>query len=350
MLRLLLCFMLLASSAAAQFLGNSPGFPYLGTPPGAGDVEGPGTSTVGRVPIFSNTTGDLLGESLISQTAQNLNLLAVDPEIRFDTGASGFMTFGARGNVQWQVGEGGTAGYFRVLDLSGGPGDTLLSLDVDTATLDADADGDGEGVFQVFDSGRGEFAAEYDADSGEWTFQSGSGADITLNAAGTSDITLDPSDGVVRLEDGTIMLAGDRSCATHTGLVGQDTLCDDGGVLSVRHGTGAPISLEGVGGGGGGAPVWTTQEYNTTPQTAADGEFITLDTSSTAITVNLPDCAGGINGNMIVLKLRTKGVGNDVTVTPDAGATIDGDASLAITFADRREELVCFSASRRWER
>lgn len=47
------------------------------------------------------------------------------------------------------------------------------------------------------------------------------------------------------------------SCASSPGTFGHDTLCDDGGVLSVRHGTGAPIPLEGA----GAASTFVEQSY-----------------------------------------------------------------------------------------
>jgi len=95
--------------------------------------------------------------------------------------------------------------------------------------------------------------------------------------------------------------------------------------------------------------TYTVQSYSSSPQTAATQEAILLDTTSTAIVLNMPDCSGAIDGSNIRAKLKTKGAGNNVTVTPFAGDTIDGNASYSITLTGQAEDMVCDSVNNRWE-
>ena len=142
------------------------------------------------------------------------------------------------------------------------------------------------------------------------------------------------------IEEGTLLLpgpSGDMDCGDFTGVLGYDTLCDDGGVLSVRHGTAAPVPLESGGAAahpgeewlpvstlGVGAAVETVALIDTTALTPSQGTIRAF--------AEITQAADGTSVNesaVYVLPVRASYNGFTLVVEGTVGTTADKDAAAA---------------------
>lgn len=93
---------------------------------------------------------------------------------------------------------------------------------------------------------------------------------------------------------------------------------------------------------------WNTNEFPVTGYVSSSisslwfyANVMLVDTTSGAITIQLPN-AIGYNGKTFLFK-RISGGGNNVTISPQAGYTIDGATSYSLTTQFQKVKLIAYN-------
>jgi len=133
-----------------------------------------------------------------------------------------------------------------------------------------------------------------------------------------------------------------------TGQTAENTIADDDLVLiydasesALRKMTKANF-VSGLSGGGG----EFTYSAITSTTTAQASYHYSVNTSGSAVTLNLPARSGVSAGKEIRVKLAT--AGNDLTIDANGSETIDGSATLVLNVANQSVTLVAGSSTN-WE-
>ena len=120
--------------------------------------------------------------------------------------------------------------------------------------------------------------------------------------------------------DGTVYFDGTRLVTTATGTAGQ---------VLTSNGVGVAPTYQA--GGGGGSTTYVYTNVNTTPYVVLNADqFLSVDSSGSAIQVNLPNAP--TTGRFLIIKDRTgNAVVNNITVTTVGGAVlIDGATTFVM--------------------
>lgn len=93
---------------------------------------------------------------------------------------------------------------------------------------------------------------------------------------------------------------------------------------------------------GSGNYIFTS--IKTTTYTAAVGDLVRCDPSGGGFIVNLPTAVGNLNTGLVVKNVTSST--NTITITPNGGQTIDGDANFVISIG--RQSITLASDGSNW--
>jgi hypothetical protein len=229
---------------------------------GSGDVVGSGTATDGDGVLFSGASGKVIKVDPHYRSTSTRALFRLQLGEQFKVMDSSLGEAGA-GFLEYDLtldswlfridSDSDQDGSWGVLDVDSG----ALVLGFDAATGDTrveapdsilqkiDADGMGNGVWRMEEGahggGAGNYPALYDNSTQSWliTYDKGGGGQVTFRddaSAGDQEVSID---------NGNIGIDENSDCTN--AVAGRTSICNDSGVLSVRHGTGTAVSLEASG-------------------------------------------------------------------------------------------------------